>query len=34
MGLSVTKERVSVVTYTYQFMKTIIAKQMKNGSNV
>ncbi len=34
MELFVTKERVSVVTYTYQFMKTIIAKQMKNGSNV
>lgn len=34
MGLSVIKERVSVVAYTYQFMKTIIAKQMKNGSNV
>lgn len=34
MGLSVTKERVSVVAYTYKFMKTIIAKQMKNGSNV
>ena len=34
MRLSVTKEWVSVVTYTYQFMRTIIAKQMKNGSNV
>lgn len=34
MELFVTKERVSVVGYTYQFMKTIIAKQMKNGSNV
>lgn len=34
MGLFVTKERGSVVAYTYQFMRTIIAKQMKNGSNV
>ena len=34
MGLFVTKERVSVVAYTYQFMRTIITKQMKNGSNV
>ena len=34
MGLFVTKERVSVVTYTYQFIKTIITEQMKNGSNV
>lgn len=34
MGLSVTKGRLSVVVYTYQFMETIIAKQMKNGSNV
>lgn len=34
MGLSVTKKRASVVAYTYQFMRTIIAKQMKNGSDV
>lgn len=34
MGLSGTKERVPIVAYTYQFMRTIIAKQMKNGSNV
>lgn len=34
MGLSVTKERVPIVAYTYQFMRTIIAEQMKNGSNV
>lgn len=27
-------KRVYVVAYTYQFMRTIIAKQMKNGSNV
>jgi len=34
MALFVTKKRVSVVAYTYQLMKTIIAKQTKNGSNV
>lgn len=31
MGLSVTKKMVSVAAYTYQFMRTIIAKQMKKA---